>query len=113
MGESQSRYSIVERLTQRKLDIMSSKADLKNDIKRKEQRVAELKKDLANWSTDIEEDIKRLKREKEREIEKALQEYENSSKVLSDRAAAYDLKITAIQDALKSIEDISKTTPAS
>ena len=35
MAESQSRYSIVERLTTRKLEIMSSKSKLKEDVKDK------------------------------------------------------------------------------
>ena len=41
MSESQSRYSIVERLAQRKLDIMSSKSELKEILKYKEQEVKE------------------------------------------------------------------------
>lgn len=111
MGESQSRYSIVERLTQKKLNIMSKKADLKDDLKRKEQRLEELKKDFANWSTDIEEDIKRIRREREREIEKVHEECENASKAMPEKAAAHDTEIAAIEDALKSIEDISRTSP--
>jgi len=111
MSESQSRYSIVERLTQRKLDIMTAKSELKDKLKQKEQKIEEIRKDLANWSADIEEDIKRERRQKEREIENAQQEYENTSKVMSDRANSYDAKIDAIEDALKSIEDISRTSP--
>jgi len=38
MGESQSRYSIVERLTQTKLDIMGAKSELKEEAKHKEQK---------------------------------------------------------------------------
>lgn len=48
MLESQSRYSIVERLTQRKLEIMNAKSDIKEDVKEKQQRIDELKKDLKN-----------------------------------------------------------------
>ena len=39
MSESQSRYSIVERLTQKKLEIMGSKSSIKEDVKRKEQKI--------------------------------------------------------------------------
>lgn len=46
MSESQSRYSIVERLTQTKLDIMTAKSTLKEEPQHKEQRIAELKKDV-------------------------------------------------------------------
>lgn len=37
MSESQSRYSIVERLTQRKLEIMNSKSKLNSNLKQKKQ----------------------------------------------------------------------------
>ena len=46
MSESQSRYSIVERLTQMKLDIISEKLDLEADVKQKQQKVEQLKKSL-------------------------------------------------------------------
>jgi len=48
MSESQSRYSIVERLIKRKLEIMSSKSNLKEDVKKKEQKIGKLKKELEN-----------------------------------------------------------------
>ena len=64
MTESQSRYSIVERLTERKLAIMSSKSKLQEELKTKEQKIEELKKDLGNWETDIEEDVKRERTKK-------------------------------------------------
>ena len=43
MGESQSRYSIIERLTTRKLEIMESKLKLKDEIKRADQKKESLK----------------------------------------------------------------------
>ena len=60
MSESQSRYSIVERLTAKKLEIISSKAKLKNEVKCKEQLIDKLKNDLDNWKKDIQEDNKNL-----------------------------------------------------
>lgn len=111
MAESQSRYSIVERLTQRKLEIMSEKSELKEEAKEKQQRIEELNKDLQNWEKDIEEDIKREKRNRERTIQKATQEYENLKTRLDEKAKVFDEQITAVEDALKSIEEISKTSP--
>ena len=113
MGESQSRYSIVERLTQRKLEIMSTKSGLKEELKHKEQKIEELKKDLENWNLDIGEDIKRQKREKEREIEKANQEYQNMKERMTEKEKIYDEKTKAIEDALRSIETISQLQNAS
>ncbi len=107
MGESQSRYSIVERLTQRKLEIITTKSGLKEELKHKEQKIEELKKDLENWNLDIEEDIKRQKREKEREIEKAHQEYQNMRERMTEKERSYDEKTKALEDALRSIETIS------
>ncbi len=112
MSESQSRYSIVERLTQRKLDIMTAKSDLKEELKHKQQKVGELRKDLENWNKDVEEDVKRGRREKERLIEKANQEYQLQIERITEKEHSYDEKIRAIEEALKSIEDISRTSLA-
>lgn len=111
MTESQSRYSIVERLTQHKLEIMSNKSKLKEDVKTKEQHIDKLKKDLKNWKTDIQEDVKREDRRKELEIERAAQEFENAKERMKDKEKVFDEQIKAIEAALKSIEEISKTSP--
>lgn len=111
MSESQSRYSIVERLTQRKLDIMSAKSNLKEELKHKEQKIEELKKDLDNWNKDIEEDVKREKRQKQRMIEKAAQVHQNLKGRLVEKEQIYEEKMKAVEEALKSIEEISKTSP--
>jgi hypothetical protein len=111
MSESQSRYSIVERLTRTKLDIMSAKQELKEELKLKKQKIEDLEQDLQNWSQDIEEDIKRQKRIKERQIENAKRDSQNSDDRLEEKMKVYDNKIQAIDKALKSIEEISKTTP--
>lgn len=109
MGESQSRYSIVERLTQRKLEIMSSKSKLNSNLKQKKQEIEILEKDFENWKKDIQEDIKRDERKKEIEIERSVQEFENSQEQKTEKEKVYDEQINAIEKALKSIEDISKT----
>ena len=70
MGESQSRYSIVERLTQKKLDIISENLELDDDVKGKEQRVGQLKKDLSDWEDDIQQDLEKTRRLKQRELER-------------------------------------------
>ena len=111
MSESQSRYSIVERLTTKKLEIMSNKAKLKNEVKCKEQLIDKLKNDLDNWKKDIQEDMKREERKMEIDIETANQEYSNSKEQLKDKEMVYDEQIMAIEQALKSIEEISKTSP--
>ena len=111
MSESQSRYSIVERLTQKKLDIMNSKSNIKEDVKRKEQTIGKLNKSLENWKKDIQEDIKREERKKELEIERARQEFGNAKEQTDSKEKVLDEQIKAIEEALKSIEEISKTSP--
>jgi len=111
MSESQSRYSIVERLTQKKLEIMNSKSKLKADTKGKEQRIDKLGKELENWKKDVQEDIKREQRKKELEVEKAVQEFDNTKEQMSEKENVYNEQIKAIEESLKSIEEISKTSP--
>jgi len=111
MAESQSRYSIVERLTQRKLEIMNSKSNIKEEVKKREQKIGKLKKEFENWKKDIQEDIKREGRKKEIEIEKTKQEYENSKEQTENKEKVFDAQIKAIEQALESIEEISKTSP--
>lgn len=109
MGESQSRYSIVERLTQTKLDIMTKKSELKEELKHREQKIEEVKKDLENWNKDIEEDMHRERRNKERHVEKVHQEYVNTKDRIAEKEKTYDAKVKAIEDALHSIEEISRS----
>ena len=78
MSESQSRYSIVERLTKMKLDIISEKLELESNLKHKQQKVEQLKKEATDWEGDIQQDIERTRRLKKREIEKAIIDSENA-----------------------------------
>jgi len=108
MGESMSRYSIVERLTKQKLDIMSAKHSLTDDVKKAEQKHTSMKdivddecdRILASANVDVEE----LKRKTEG--------YEVTAKNLkerqSDKEKMYDEKIKVIDEALDKIEEISK-----
>ena len=111
MSESQSRYSIVERLTQMKLDIISEKLDLEADVKQKQQKVEQFKKELTDWENDIQQDIERGRRLKKREIEKTAMESENAKERENAKEEALNEKIEAIDKALERIEEISKTSP--
>ena len=111
MSESQSRYSIVERLTETKLGIITEKSNLDEELKGKQQKVEQLKKDLLDWEKDIQEDNERTKRLKQREIEQAEISHENSKQRKNTREKAFDEQINAIELALKRIEEISKTSP--
>lgn len=109
MGESQSRYSIVERLTRTKLDIMSAKSKIDEEVKSREQKVESLKKELKDWKEDIQQDIVRTERDKQRKIEYAEKEFENARFRKESKEKTFDEKIQSINEALKRIEEISKT----
>ena len=109
MSESQSRYSIVERLTQKKLEIITEKSNLDEELKRKQQKAEQLKKDLLDWEKDIQKDNERTKRLKQREIEQAEISHENAKQSKNTREKAFDEQINAIELALQRIEEISKS----
>ena len=71
MGDtSQSRYSIVERLTQTKLEIISAKSQLDADITARKQAVDEAKESLKDWETNIKSENETQKRAFIRNVEK-------------------------------------------
>jgi len=111
MSESQSRYSIVERLTQMKLNIISENLDLESDLRQKQQKVEQLKKELTDWENDIQQDIERTKRLKQREIENLAIASQNAKDRKSAKEESLNEKISAIDKALERIEEISKTSP--
>lgn len=110
MSESQSRYSIVERLTQMKLDIISEKLGLESDVKHKQQKAEQLKKELSDWESDIQQDTERNRRLKKREIEMAIMQSENAKERKAAKEEALNEKVTAIDKALERIEEISKSS---
>lgn len=111
MTESQSRYSIVERLTQKKLDLISEGSDLDEEVKKKKQIIGYLKKELEDWENDLEQDTEKKRRIKQREIEKA--EISSNNAIERKVAKVEDIKdkIKAIDKALERIEEISKNSP--
>jgi len=111
MSESQSRYSIVERLTKTKLDIMTAKSELKEQVINQKQKINDLDKDLSNWLQDSKEDKKREERTRNRQIETAKRNLKNLKERLEEKHKVYDTKLKALEDALNSIEEISKSTP--
>ena len=111
MSESQSRYSIVERLTQTKLDIISQSLELEEDLRKKNQDIEQLKKDLVDWEADIQKDVERTRRLKKRIIERAEILSENAKQRKAAKENALKEKIASIDNALERIEEISKTSP--
>lgn len=108
MSESQSRYSIVERLTHEKLEIIDVKAELVYDLVEAEEKVAILEKILNDWEGDIIEDVVRTRRIKNREIEQAKKALENAKSQKDEKQKTCDEKLKAIEEALVRLEKISE-----
>ena len=70
-----------------------------------------MKNDLEIWQQDILEYTKREQRKKEIDSEKTSQEFINLKDQMKDAEKVFDEQIAAIETALKSIEEISKTAP--
>ena len=53
MSDSQSRYSIVERLTEKKLSLIREKAEISSMIKRKEDEIIQVQEKLKEHEADV------------------------------------------------------------
>jgi len=109
MSESQSRYSIIERLTRSKLDIMSAKTELADNITKAEQKVKTLKADIIEDKKVIQDEADKQIRELTRTSKSAEQEVNNLKERKASKEKLYDTKIKAIDTALKQLEEISKS----
>ena len=110
MGDtSQSRYSIVERLTAKKLEIMTNKSDLADEIKDREFEVQSVMDELANWKKDINHQKERTEREFDLRILATQKKLENAKERLKEKEKVFDEQMNAVEEALKSIESISKS----
>lgn len=109
MGDSQSRYSIVERLTNKKLQIMDDKLKLGSGIDDKEVEIMQTKELLRQAE---EEAMKELEDKKQYFVDRiaTLEKEKNQlEKFKSDKESSFEAKIQEINNALKRIEDISKS----
>ena len=110
MSESQSRYSIVERLTKQELDIMTAKSDLVDDITKAGQEVSITEKSIEADKHAIDDEGKVRKADLDRQLERAKQKVDNLKARKIDKEKLYTAKIKAIDLALKNVADISKNS---
>lgn len=110
MGESQSRYSIVERLIAKKLDIMTAKFQLADEIRKAEQTVDSLRSSIEDKKQSYQDDCDREKRTLDWDLENAEKKVANLKERQSDKERMFDAKLKTIEEALKILEDISKGT---
>lgn len=121
MSESQSRYSIVANLTKSKLDLMSAKHEVTDNIEVAKQRYENLKEQQKIKEEQIKKDLKvqieHYTREAEDarrglilELAKTEQTFKNLESRKSDKIKLYEEKITAIDAALEQLKIISETS---
>jgi len=109
VSESQSRYSIVERLTERKLNIISAKSELGEAITKKENEVEEAKKNLEEYKQESFREQAAKEQQLAREIERSQLRLALVKSQKTQKESAYDLQLKAVDEALKKIEEVSKT----
>jgi hypothetical protein len=111
MGDtSQSRYSIVERLIRAKLDIMSARLVLKDDIKQAEQEHKMMTDTLSNQIEYIKDNAKRQQAELQQQVRVQELKVANLHERYEEQDAVYAEKIKALDNALDRIETISKSS---
>lgn len=109
--ESQSRYSIVERLVQKKIEILTAKGKLNDEQKLLAQKVDEMQKDYTGWQQTYKNEQLQHEREMRRNIERAINNRDNAKANMKDKSAMFDEELKVIDAALKSIERISGDAP--
>ena len=109
MSESQSRYSIVERLTQSKLDIIDELNNLDSEVENKKIGATRKLQEIIRVKRRYEEDIKREVSYLEKEAELLNQEAGNLTKFKDKRKEALEEKKTEIDNALTALQEISKS----
>lgn len=111
MGDvSQSRYSIVERLTERKLEIIGAIDGVDEEIIEAEQKVKQLKTDFSNWDGLREAENNKIEKEKKAEIDRAQLKVEHLKSLQRTAKGTYEKQLKAIDSALEQIEEISKSS---
>ena len=109
MSESQSRYSIVERLTQSKLDIIDELNNLDSEVENKKIGATRKLQEIIRVKRRYDDDIKREVSYLEKEAELLNQEADNLAKFKDKRKDALEDKMLEIDNALTALQEISKS----
>ena len=109
MSESQSRYSIVSDLTKMKLSLIDAKASIDNQLLVAEQEYTTAKDNVKSDKEEIDHIAKNKKDQVDLQVSEKKVYFENVKKGKEGQIKAIELKIAAIDSALKNVEDISKS----
>jgi hypothetical protein len=108
MGESQSRYSIVERLTNKKLSLLDEESKLDREIEYKIQSLAAKRNDFISWEQEAKEDMERESRGKYQDIASTEAEIKFLKESKENKKETIKTKLVEIDDALIRLEAISR-----
>lgn len=111
--EGNSRYSIIFSLTEKKLKMLKEKADLKDMLEMKKNKILENEYSLGEYIEQADAEKREHIRDIELQIEKSKREYNAFSASITDKEATYNEQIKAIEEGLKRIEDISASKESS
>jgi chromosome segregation ATPase len=112
MGDSQSRYSIVERLAFKKLELLDDKAKYDREVQELEQEIENRTKGIAVLKTTSAENLKRDINGREREISNLKMKIAYKKKKQASYEKLIDSKISEVDKAMKALEKISETAPS-
>ena len=110
MGESQSRYSIVERLTETKLELITEKSDIDTNIENHIQQIKVETKDAENYKTSATQDIERELKKRNIKIGKLEASLEYNKEKRGEKLSRIDAKIVEINKAMTALQEISKAS---
>jgi predicted nuclease with TOPRIM domain len=112
MESSMSRYSIVERITRMKLDIMDNINALDINVINKEQELKEAELNYQDWQSNVKQEQDRQDKAFKRDITSIKSNLEIVKKRKAEVVTHYQDKIKELDKALLAIQEISKTAPS-
>lgn len=110
MSESQSRYSIVERLTNKKLSFLDENARIEEEIERKKQDLISYEKEFVSLEKEELNDLEKNKLSREATLEKLRAEIEFLENSKDSKIKTIAIKLNEIDRALEKLEAISKAS---
>jgi len=103
-----SRYSIVERLTNKKLSLLDESGRLDSEIERKEQELVTDKQEFKTWEATVQEEVKRTADSKQSEIIRQEADIKFLKEAKDNKETILKVKMGEIDKALIQLETISK-----
>ncbi|MFA5407064.1 MAG: hypothetical protein WC307_06930 [Candidatus Nanoarchaeia archaeon] len=101
MSDSASRYSIVERLTKQKLELLDEINNLKEDVKIKENEIAALEREISSLDDVYRLGLESKKREKGWDLDRLKADKDRIQTTIITREANINKKIEHLDKALE------------